>query len=206
MSVFKNVFLTGNDLSSISNPKPKSLLEPQYASAYSAWKEDQSDANREVLLKAISPVIGYHVGTIGNADKNYLTIQGKILAMKAMKDYDPSKASLSTYLSGQLIPLRRFARQQMNILNVPERVMLASQQLDGAETELEDMLGRLPTTDELADHMGMSVKQIERIRRTNHAQNTGAYNVPTEEGGTSSPAVRRSIPQQYLSRFCAVRL
>jgi len=89
----------------------------------------------------------------------------------------------------------------MNILGIPERIMLASQQMEGAEVELEDRLGRLPTTDELADHMGMSVKQIERIRRTGHAQNTGAYATPTEEGDLMSPAVRRNIPQEYLHEF-----
>jgi RNA polymerase sigma-B factor len=201
MVTFKNVFLTADDLKSVADTKPKTFLEPQHQAAYTSWREDNSDKNRAALLQSISPLIDYHVSTIGNADKNYLTIQGKILAMRAMEKYDPTKASLSTYLSGQLIPLRRYARQSMNILSVPERVMLASQQLEGAEVELEDTLGRSPTTDELADHLGMSTRQIEKIRRTNHAQNTGAYNTPSEDGSMRSPAVKRSISQKYVHDF-----
>jgi len=198
---FQNIFLTANDLDSLSQPKPKSFLEPQYEPAFTAWSHDRSDANREALLQAISPVIANNVALVGNADKNYLTIQGKILAMKAMEKYDPQKASIATYLSKQLFPLRRYARQQMNVLGIPERMMMASQQLESAEVELEDKLGRAPATDELADHMKVSVKQIERIRRSSHARNTGSYDTPDEEGNMSSPAVRQTLPQKYLHEY-----
>ena len=89
----------------------------------------------------------------------------------------------------------------MNVLGMPERLMMASQRLESAELELEDNLGRSPTTDELADHMGLSVKQIERIRRGSHARNTGSYDTPDEEGNISSPTVRRSLPQKYLHEY-----
>jgi DNA-directed RNA polymerase specialized sigma subunit len=201
MPTFQNVFLTGSDLDSLSQPKPKNFLEPQYEPAFTAWSNDRSETNREALLQAISPVIANNVALVGNADKNYLTIQGKILAMKAMERYDPQKASVATYLSKQLFPLRRYARQQMNVLGMPERMMMASQRLESSELELEDVLGRSPTTDELADHMGLSVRQIERIRRGGHAKNTGSYDTPDEEGNISSPAVRRSLPQKYLHEY-----
>jgi len=81
MPTFQNVFLTGIELDSLAQPKPKHFLEPQYEPAFTAWSADRSDANREALLQAISPVIANNVALVGNADKNYLTIQGKILAM-----------------------------------------------------------------------------------------------------------------------------
>ena len=201
MPTFKNVFLSRDDVSSLAEPKIKNFLEPQYTPAYTAWKKEPSEAHREALLQAISPLVANSVNMVGNADKNYLTIQGKITAMRAMEGYNPQQASLSTYLSHQLLPLRRYARQQMNVLGVPERIMMATQQLEGAEVELEDRLGRLPTTDELADHMKMSAQQIEQIRRSGYAQNTGAYMTPDEEGNVRSHAVRRSLPQQYLHDY-----
>jgi DNA-directed RNA polymerase specialized sigma subunit len=79
--------------------------------------------------------------------------------------------------------------------------MMASQQLEGAETELEDQLGRAPTTDEIADHMGMSVKQIQRIRSMGHARNTGSYEAVGEEGQTDAPEVARKIPEKYLHDY-----
>jgi len=201
MSAFQNVFLGDDSLRSLTEPKPKTFLEPQHQPAYDAWKKKQSDDTRDALLKSLSPVIDYHVRSVGNADKNYLTIQGKILAMRAMDKYDPAQASLATYMAGQLAPLRRFARQQMNVMSIPERLMMATQQMEGAEVELEDQLGRAPTTEELADHMKMSIKQITRMRQLSHARNTGSYDTPDEEGGMSSPTVRRKIPQKYLHDF-----
>jgi len=49
--------------------------------------------------------------------------------------------------------------------------------------------------------MRMSAKQIERIRRSNHARNTGSYDTPDEEGNIRSPTVKRILPQQYLHEY-----
>jgi len=206
MSGFGNIFLSREDVASLNEPPAKKIrLEPEYAEVYQKWKTQPSETNRDRMLSSLSPIIDRAVGQI-QGDKNYLTVRGKILAMQAMDKYDPSVSSLSTYLSSALLPLRRYARSQMNILNVPERTMLLSTQLEGAETELEDELGRPPTTSELADKMGMSVKSIEKARRSSHARNSGTYETPMEEGDVHAPIVTRNIPERYqhdyvLSRF-----
>jgi DNA-directed RNA polymerase specialized sigma subunit len=204
-SDFGNIFLSRDHLSELAHPPAKNRLEPEYAEAYNQWKKSPTEANRDQVLSHISPIIHYAVSQIPG-DRNYLTIRGKILAAQALEKYDPAVASLGTYLSQALLPLRRYARAQMNVLTVPERVLLLSQQLEGAETELEADLGRAPTTAELADHMKMSAAAIEKARRALHARNSGSFEVPSEEGNISSPAVSRKIPEKYqhdyvLSRF-----
>jgi len=131
-----------------------------------------------------------------------MKLQGKILAMKAMDRYDPEQSSLETYLTHQLMPLRRTARQQMNVLGIPDRLLMASQQLESAEIELQDELGRMPTTAELADRMCISTKQIERIRQTTHARNTGSYLMPEEEGTVGgNMEVARHLPIEYKHQY-----
>jgi hypothetical protein len=80
-------------------------------------------------------------------------------------------------------------------------MLFAAQQLEGAETELEDQLGRLPTTIELADKMSISVKQIDRIRRLSHARNTGNFGTPDEEGGVRSPEVKHNLDAKYRHEY-----
>jgi DNA-directed RNA polymerase specialized sigma subunit len=195
----RNVFLSRADVDSIS--QPKNHLEDRFREPFETWQKTRDDDSRERLLQAVMPVIRDNVSQVAGADKNYMTIQGKILALKAMERYDPSQSSIATYLNRQLMPLRRSARQQMNVLSIPDRVLFASQQLEGAETELEDTLGRIPTTAELADKMSISVKQIERIRRLAHARNTGSVGLPDEEGGVKSPEVVRNLDAKYRHEY-----
>jgi len=200
MSEFGNIFLARDDFDSLSPPKNR--LEPQYADVWNAWREKKDDTSRENLLRAITPAIDRTVHGIHGADPNYMRLQGKIFAMKAMDRYDPEQSSLETYLTHQLMPLRRKARQQMNVLSIPDRLLMASQQLESAETELHDELGRIPKTLELADKMHISPKQIERIRRMTHARNTGSYLTPDDEGTVGgNMEVARNLPIEYRHQY-----
>jgi len=200
MSNLGNIFLSRDALDSLSPPKNR--LEPQYADAFHAWREKNDDSSRENLLHAITPAIDRTVQGIHGTDPNSMRLQGKILAMKAMDRYDPEQSSLETYLTHQLMPLRRTARQQMNVLGIPDRLLMASQQLEGAEIELQDELNRMPTTNELADKMHISAKQIERIRRMTHARNTGSVLTPDEEGTVGgNMEVARNLPVEYRHQY-----
>jgi DNA-directed RNA polymerase specialized sigma subunit len=194
-----NVFLSRADLDSLS--APKNHLEEHLREPFETWRDKRDDDSQDRFLTAIMPIIRDNVSQVSGADRNYMTIQGKILALKAMERYDPSQSSVATYLNRQLMPLRRTARQQMNVLGIPDRMLFAAQQLEGAETELEDALGRMPTTAELADKMSISVKQIERIRRLAHARNSGNLGSPDEEGGVQAPEVARNLDIKYRHEY-----
>jgi len=195
-----NVFLSRGDLDSFGVPANR--LEPDYSAAYRSWKEHDTEDTRDSLLTALAPAIERNVRGIPGGDPNYLRIRAKILAMNAMGKYDPAKSSLDTYLNHQLMPLRRTARQQMNVLGLPDRVLMATRQLESAETELADELGRLPTTAELADKLSLSPKQIERIRRTTHARNSGRSLTQNEEGQVGdAEAVTRHLPDEYRHQY-----
>jgi RNA polymerase sigma-B factor len=200
MTHFGNIFLSRDDLDSLSAPKNR--LEPQYADAYNTWREKNDDSSRENLLHVITPAIDRTVHGIHGSDQNYMKLQGKILAMKAMDRYDPEQSSLETYLAHQLMPLRRTARQQMNVLGIPDRLLMVSQQLGSTEIELQDELGRMPTTAELADKMHISTKQIERIRQMTYARNTGSFLTPDEEGTVGgNMEVARNLPAEYRHQY-----
>jgi DNA-directed RNA polymerase specialized sigma subunit len=195
-----NVFLSRTDVDSLSAVPNR--LEPEFAGVYDAWKAKDDEITRDRLLTAITPAIAQAVRDIPGADPNYMTMRGKILAMNAMNKYDPARSSLNTFLTHQLLPLRRTARQQMNVLGLPDRLLLNSQQLESAGVELQDELGRMPTTGELSDRLGVSLKQIGRIRRSSHARNSGSYLTADEEGDLSGPGeVMRHLPDVYRHQY-----
>jgi len=195
-----NIFLARNDLDSLSATPDH--LEPDYADAYRSWQAKDDEEARDKLLEAIAPAIERNIRGIPGGDANYLRIRAKILAMNAMAKYDPAKSSLNTYLNHQLMPLRRTARQQLNVLGLPDRRLTAAWQLESAETELADELGRMPTTPELADKLSMSTNQIERVRRMAHARNTGSFLTADEEGQLGDPeAVVRRLPDEYRHQY-----
>jgi DNA-directed RNA polymerase specialized sigma subunit len=196
----RNIFLTQDQIQSFSQPKNR--LEPEYEPAFQKWKEHPDDqAAIDEMLKTLHPLIDRHVSAIPGGNQAYLRTQGKILALKSLSRYDPSRASLATYMSQQLMPLRRTSRQQMNLLGVPDRMMLLSGRVRQTETEFEDKHGRLPTMQELADKLHVSRKQIMRLNQSGHAHNTGSYAVPDEEGGVNTPEVRRKLNDEYVDQY-----
>ena len=60
--------------------------------------------------------------------------------------------------------------------------------LERAEKDLEDSLGRVPSTTELSDYTGLSLKRIEKLRRANLPMATSQ--LVNSEGNPISPATR----------------
>jgi DNA-directed RNA polymerase specialized sigma subunit len=67
---------------------------------------------------------------------------------------------------------------------------------------LEEELGRMPTTKELSDRLGVSLKQIERARAMQYSLNSGAIGNEGANGESySSPAVERRLPEMYRHEY-----
>ena len=153
-------------------------------------------------MTSLSPLIDRTVRNIGGSDPNYMRLRAKLLVLHSLPRYEPKGSSLETYMTHQLMPLRRAARQRMNVLGIPDRMLMAASQLESAEAELADSLGRNPTTSELSDKLHVSVRQIERIRRSSHARNTGSYAVAGEDGDMAgAPAVVQGLSEKYRHQY-----
>ncbi len=175
-------------------------LEPDYAPAYNAWKQQPTPATTGEMLRSLSPVIdkGLSVYTGGNSGPTTRS-RARQLTLGALKSYDPAQAQLSTHVMNHLKGLRRVSRREQNAIRVPDRVAADQAMLHGASQDLEDRLGREPTTAELADHIGLSSRRIERLRQYRPEVAEGAI-IGNSEQQENSMAVRQGNNTELLAR------
>lgn len=165
------------------------------------WQKAPSKALTTQLLASLTPIIqramSAHVG--GDRANPLLRSRARRMALDALRRYDPAQAKPSTYLYGQLAGLRRVARQQQQILAIPEQASLARVHLQRAEADLQDSLGRDPSDDELADRLGLSVRRIHQVKGYKAPLAEGQFTQMDDEGGGFySPGVARQDSRAWL--------
>lgn len=177
------------------------LLEPEYQEHYDNWIKDPSHLNTSKLLNAIDPIISSAIRTYGGTRYSpTLKSQAKLMTLKAIQKYDPNRAKLRTHLMTHLQGLRRLGARESQIITIPERVGLDIHHLHIATGELQDKLGREPSTAELSEHTGLPPKRISYVRVAKpgfaESQLTGQF----DEGDNTvfNPAITNKQDQYWL--------
>lgn len=180
----------------------KSLLEPDFAPHYNAWKATPTPKLTTALLNKLQPTMDRAVSAHIGQNNPILKSRAKQMALGALRSYDPYQAKLSTHLFNQLQGLKRVSRKQTQVIGVPERISLAQGQMLQAEAELQERLGREPTNNELADHTGLSLKRLRQIRQApSNAMPEGYYQSLGDEAGGEggwTPGVMSGPTDAYL--------
>lgn len=136
-------------------------------SAYAAYLNDPSPDRLNDVVEHLSPVINYSLSSINANTDNLIKNKAKVFAADAVKKFNPTAgAALPTWVSGQLMQLKRFKREVNQPVKVPERVQLDAYTLSRAEKEFYDQHNREPDVEELADFSKIPRKRIEKIRRS----------------------------------------
>lgn len=168
-------------------------LEKEYRDIYLKWKENPTQENAEELYRKISPIVNKAVKLfVGSDPPPQLVSKAKALAMNAIKNYDPKKAQLNTYLMIHLQVLMRHAAEYNRPIHVPERVAMDWKLIQEKISEFKDEYGREPSDSELADATGLSIKRIEYVRKMRAQVAEGAYSpeAGSDEDSAFDPAVR----------------
>lgn len=172
-----------------NSPQDFGMLEPEFHDTYSAWKLKADPSTRGALLRAVNPVLDTATKSYGGGSATpTLRSQAKLRTIQAFDTYDPKKATLRTHLLSQLRSLQRDAGKLDQIIRIPEQISILSAQLQRAETDLSDDLGRPPSDTELADHLGITLRRLQHIRKAHVGVNSGIFR--DEVGDQFDPAAR----------------
>jgi DNA-directed RNA polymerase specialized sigma subunit len=133
---------------------------------WETWKRTQSPSDLQALLTQMMPIIQREVGKWAPAmSRSLLEMEAKRLAVKAFQSYNPAAGTaLSTYVASRLPKLSRTVYSNQNAARLSEANALLFHTYNAAHTQLTDDFGREPTTDELADNLGWSVKKLTQFR------------------------------------------
>jgi DNA-directed RNA polymerase specialized sigma subunit len=169
-------------------------VNDEFGSMYTTWKAAPTPENNTKILGAVQPVIDTALSSYGGQQQSpTLKSRARLMALKALNTYDPERGNVRTHLLSQLQSLRRLTAKEQNIISIPEQVGLDYQHINIAENELRDTLNREPSDDELADHIGLSVRRIRKIRGFNQPIAAGTVSRETADD-TVNTDIASNVP------------
>jgi DNA-directed RNA polymerase specialized sigma subunit len=139
---------------------------------YDIYKKDPSPENLSVLMRQFEGMARVAVNKYSRSEAippAALKLRAYAQIKQAIDTYDPDKgAALTTHVGNYLRRVNAVALEYANLGYVPPN--RASKEFGPfleANNKLKEKLGRIPSTQELADELGWSAKQVARIRREN---------------------------------------
>jgi DNA-directed RNA polymerase specialized sigma subunit len=137
--------------------------------AWGRWKQDQNPQDFKFLLDSFRPLM-YSQGRryLQTAQLPRSAVEADLIQHfhRALETYDPNKgAQMNTHIWNHLQHTGRFLRTYQNIGKIPEPRARQIGHFQAREAILQENLGRLPTTTEMADSMSLAPKEIELLRK-----------------------------------------
>jgi RNA polymerase primary sigma factor len=171
--------------------------------AYEAWRKNQTPENLNAVLDKAAPTIDSALYSYAKGDKT-LRSRARLLAAGAIRSFDPSRdVKLKTHLMSQLQPLSRAWRERSTPVKVPERVSADLYSLNRTMAAFKDNHGREPSTQELADHAGLSMKRIAHVRKYQMGPIAESALTEEEDGEKAvyHPGVSREDPRKIWAEY-----
>lgn len=146
---------------------PKSNKRKKELDMWRTWKESgEKEEHLEPLLTTTSPILRKQVNTWKPAATYTpaLELRAKVLLVEGMRRYDPTKAQLNTHLHNHLhFSLGRWTRQRQNFSRITENRVKIIGDYRRSKQSLEMILGRVPSAQEIADDLHISVDEIRKL-------------------------------------------
>lgn len=132
--------------------------------AFTLYSTEPTPQNLNSVVKALKPTIDYQLASLGASTDPVMKNKALTYTAQAVKNFDPEKSSLPTFISSQLRRLSRDRRKLLSPVRVPERIQLESYDLYKKEQDYIDKHGREPDLGELSEFSGVDIKKINTLR------------------------------------------
>ncbi len=165
------------------------------------WRDwDESGRNPEKLeplMDSLKPIRNKHVNRYSSANVYRPAMEARAdqLMIKSLESYDPTKAQLNTHMEGNLRSLDRYTKQRQNFSRVTESRLSIVGDYGRARAQLKDDLNREPTSVEIADHLKISRKQVERLELELKSDALGSMVPETQDAFVSDDALDKEVAQ-----------
>ena len=135
---------------------------------WTAWREGgESVDDLQPLLRSFGPLIraktNVYKGKVKMIPDAAIEAEFQLRFVDALRSYNPEKGSLGTYVYRYLDKAKRFIVENQNVGRIPENRVYRIKEYTSARDEMLEDLGRPPTVKELAEHLGWSLAESERM-------------------------------------------
>lgn len=164
---------------------------------YKAYQQGDTTVIKP-LLNALKSTMEQGIKAFAGGDPVYKT-QAKLLALNAVKTYDPTKgSSLNTHVYNHLKRLTRISAERDNLTHVPENISLERKQLEKNINILTDDLGREPTVEEISSYTGLSDKKITKLRSFGNYSTDSATSGVDGDSMVAAPQHAENLYRKYI--------
>ncbi len=140
-------------------------MQDDWTAPYERWQRQPTTSNLASVVGSVMPTVKQRLASMGMHGDPALHAHAQLVAADAVKTWKPDKgASLPSWVGTQMHQLFR-VRRNSGVMKIPERQMLDAMRVHKAEQEHIDLTGEDPTTEELADKAGISVRRLTEIRQ-----------------------------------------
>lgn len=145
-----------------------SLTKEQELELWKKWKHGgKKDEDLEALIQSFRPLMAEKMkaykGRVKLIPDSAIEAEFQLRLVEGLDSFDPSKASLSTYLYRYLDKAKRFIAENQNVGRIPETRIYQIKKYQTAVAELSEDTGRPPTPAEIAKKLGWSVAEVDRM-------------------------------------------
>jgi hypothetical protein len=133
---------------------------------WQTWKEQGEQPNHlQPLLKLYEPLLAQKVRLwkAPQVPESAFKAELQTHLIKAFQGYDPARgAAINTHVEKRLEKAKRYNNRYQNLAYIPEGQSGMIGSIAKARDVLTDQFGRAPTTDEIADHLSLTPKRLDR--------------------------------------------
>ena len=141
-------------------------MDPYLAMQWERWLRRRSSAARDHLIVSYAPLVKFIAGRVGaglpsSVDPGDLVSSGVIGLIDALERFDPGQGvKFETFATPRIRGAIYDALRQLDW--VPRSVRTKARDVQRAISEFENLNGRSPSDNELADQLGIAREQLDR--------------------------------------------